>query len=289
MQPAAAKTASELIKLITKKAFSGSMTGLHWTIAAGQSFHAGLTRAHALWDEKKTFANLADADEDTTQFIKCYLEKTHHTTINAVKVDLGMRTPMECINKHIIISYSAARKIEEALETNNQTILNEYRGILDHENNHIESNDLMWRTAANFTLPFVTHGSVKIIRNALPIAKKTRSFLSQQFIKIPTAFGKDFITASTDTAIARHHEQRADDNISNNIDLLEGFKTTVKTMDQERQPIFASRFTPNQLKAFHWTINFFEGYPLLTTRIEKLDKRIALLKKQSQHDEHNHS
>jgi hypothetical protein len=285
-QPAVNKSSGQLIKLFAKKTLSGSMTGLHWTIAAGVPVHTGLARANILLNEKKTFSELTNADENTTQFIMTSREKTCNKKIDAVKIDpeytlLG--APMTTWNKHIIISPSTAHEITEALKADDQIILNKWRGTLEHEGNHIKNNDFWWRTAADLTLPFVTHGSIKVIRNALPIAKKTSSFLGEQLIKIPTAIGKAHITNITRMAICRLQEQRADDEISSDVNALNGMKELLKEAEQKNVELLKEL---NPSPFLQWRSSFYDMHPSNTLRIEKIDQRIALLEKQS-HDSNN--
>lgn len=283
-QPAATKTSGQLVQYFAKKTLSGSMTGLHWTIAAGVPVHTALARANILLNESKAFSELTNADENTTHFIMSSLSKTHNKKIDAVKIDpkytlLG--SPMSTWNKHIIISPSTAHEITEALKTDNQTILNKWRGTLEHEGNHIKNNDFWWRTAADLTLPFVTHGSVKVIRNALPVAKKTGSFLGEQLIKIPTAIGKAHITNITRMAVCRHQEQRADDEVSSDINSLKGLKETFKDAEQTNIELLKEL---NPSPFLQWRSSFYDMHPSNAIRIERIDQRITLLEKQSQNN-----
>ncbi|HSC24934.1 MAG TPA: M48 family metalloprotease [Candidatus Babeliales bacterium] len=274
----------------TKKIFSSSMTGIHWLIAAGDSLYSGAQNAKTLLNEKKSLEKLNNADQEITDFILSTLEKTNYVNIDAIKINPSydfFGIPMGTFNKHIMLAPETDSEIKQALATNDQIILNKWRATLEHENSHRKHNDLWWRVAADITLPFLTHTSVKIIRNAIPIAKKTRSFISEQCIKIPTAFGKNLITTISKFTVQKHQEQRADNEISDDINMLVGKKTVLSENEQKRIKFFnpSNKLSPKQYEWLIWSLNFFESHPLPNERIKKLDERIALLRNQSPDNE----
>ncbi len=292
MQPMAAKITVPLLKNFAKKGFSGAMTGLHWFIAAGGSINMAYQREKILYNEKETLKTLANANEEITQFILLSSEKTHNIQIDGIKIDPAMdiaQTPMATLRKHILLSQSTADAITCAIENNDETVLNKWLGVLEHENNHTKNNDLIWRTIADVTLPFVTHGSIKVIRNALPIAQKTRPFLREQFMKIPTAMGKEIMTGCSRMTVYRHQEQRADDEVSNDLDKLNGLKNLFNNFDeQQRQSLINTlQISPENIDYVRLPLSFLQEHPLPTKRIEKLDERIALLKKESEQSDKN--
>jgi hypothetical protein len=281
MNPVANKTAGYYAKLIAKKATSGAFSTLHWAIAAEMSFNDGIQGVNLLLNEKKICEKLNSANEQVTNFVISEMEETNHKKIDGVKIAyMANDCPMGTCTKNILITPETATGIANALKTNDQKILNKWRAALQHEAVHIKKNDLLWRPIIDLTSPFVTHGSVKAIRSIIPVAKKVRSFWGEQFIKIPTAYGKNWITNSTRMAIYKTQEQRADDSVSNDIDTLNSLKDTLSYLEENRRQQLKI-LSPKQYKLVMWAHNFFEKHPLPTKRIEKLDQRIALLEKQS--------
>src|ERR1700742_3050352 len=71
MQSMAFRTAFQTVKPFIKKGFSGTMTALHWAIAAGGSMNQGWKKIKALSDEKKTLATegYINAQDDVSNFI----------------------------------------------------------------------------------------------------------------------------------------------------------------------------------------------------------------------------
>lgn len=282
MNPFIGRTTIQSLKPFIKKGFSGSMTGLHWMIAAKDSISSGYNRIKILSDEKTAFAEdgYVDANENVTRFITSTLKEKQNIEINAVKVHPTDPTVAGQLQKHIYISQKTSAELTKALEMHDDVIISKWRGAIQHEGNHIKNNDLIWRCAADLTLPFFTHGSVKIIRYLLPFAKKSRSFLNEQLIKIPTALGKADITANLRMALYRHQEQRADDQVSNDIPTLSGLKDLfVDAEKNDLENLNHLHLSPKNLDRFRWCLNFYQTHPLPNKRIEKLEQRIALLKK----------
>lgn len=277
MQPLAARTAGQLAKHYGKKGFSGMMTALHWNIALGDSFIFAVNRAINS-DRDKTLEKLQDASEQATQFVKNELEKTYGIKIDGVKIVPSFdqeHTDMAVYKKHICLAPSTEQKITQALASNNQKMIDELLGQIGHENSHVAHNDRAWKTAADIALPFITHGSVKLISRMLPTANKTSPFLLEQFMKIPTGIAKNKITEMARMAVCRHQELRADNEIVNDIEKLTGFRNTLINFEQKSNQLL------NQSKVQRWVNNFFEEHPLPEKRIKKLDQRIALLEQES--------
>ncbi len=73
---------------------------------------------------------------------------------------------------HIIIGPDVQEEIIKAQKENDFHTLNKWRGVLQHENQHIQNKDAIISTAACFAIPLTTHWSIKALRGILPIAKK---------------------------------------------------------------------------------------------------------------------
>lgn len=276
MQPLAARTAGQLVKHYGKKALSGTMTFMHWNIALGDSFVFAVNRAINSGNDK-TMEKLQDANERATDFVKNELEKTYGTKIDGVKIVPSFdkeHTDMAVYKKYICLAPSTEQKITEALASNNKKMIDELLGQIGHENSHIAHNDRAWKTAADIILPFVTHGSLKVISRMLPSTSKTNPFLLEQFMKIPTGIAKNKITEMARMTVRRHQEQRADNEIVNDVEKLTGFRNTLIDFEQKSNQLL------NQNKLQRWINNFFEEHPLTEKRIENLNQRITFLEKE---------
>jgi len=295
MQPLAARTAGQIAKHYGKKGFSGMMTALHWYIAAGASINEGVKKIKDLSNEEKNLAagGYTDATDDVSNFVVSTIKETHNIKINAVKIepispyDDNPFPHIASQRKHIIMNSSTATEITNALKDNDQKTLDKWRAAIEHESNHIKNEDLLLRAAADLTMPFITHGSVKIIRNILPFAKKTRSFLGEQLIKIPTACGKRDITFFSKMSLCRYQEQRADNQVSDNLNRLTALKPHFEDLHDHQIGDLKKIFnTSNEnIERINWMFNFLQEHPLPKKRIEKLDQRIASLEKQSEENE----
>ena len=254
-----AKVAGQLLK----KTFSGTMTGLHWMIAAG------LPISYVIFGkigfEKSVL--FSDSNHHTTYFIATELLK-RNIKIDGVKIlpiSDDVSPIMTPIKQNILVSPFVQKEITAALENNDQLTQQKYRSVLEHNAGGIKHNDFQWICAAGFTMPFITHITTKSLYNNLAYAKKAKPFLLQQCAKIPTGFGKLALSIAAIKGISNYQIQRNDNEITNDLDTLIGLKTHLTELINLAEP---TKF--NQLP-----------YPLNTTkkRIEKLDKRIAELKK----------
>jgi Peptidase family M48 len=291
VQPAITKASEPFIKNLMKKVFSKTMTGLHWTLAAGDSIFIGIKNARDLFNEEKICNNynFNDATPEVNNFILSTLRQIDSFNIESVKVG-HFYGPMGVIKKHVLLDHKTANEIKEALATNNQIILDKWRGTLEHENSHLQHNDCELGAITALIMPFVTHSSVKAIRNIIPIAKKTRSFLAEQLIKIPTAIGKGTISVGSLTTFMRQQEQRADNDVSNDINKLNGIKTVLEEINQKRNSMLFPFITdPTQREALLWALNFFETHPLPEKRIKKINQRIAALQELSSTEKYDDS
>ena len=90
------------------------------------------------------------------------------------------------------------------------------------------------------------------------------------------------------TGIMRYQEQRADNEINNDIETLTGLKSVFLEMEQEAE-LIKKQLSPNQIKLIKLTEAtepFFGTHPPIAKRVKKLDQRIALLE-EDQKDEFN--
>jgi hypothetical protein len=282
MQAAAGRTTGQIAKhiLLNKKGFSGFMTTLHWTIAAGPFVMAGINRTKALLNEEKYLQNHRTANEEVTHFIK---EEMQHLSPDnpLVGVKIDPYCTIGVIRKNVILNTSTHVEIAKELQENDSQTINKYKSVLQHENVHRQKEDVAIQAAISFIIPFATHGSLKIIRGLLPFAKKTTPFWKEQLKKIPTAIGKVYINLLTFTSISRYQENRADNGIKNNAKSLNGIKdflSDTEKIEKKLDKINGLDRFPTRKKI----LTYFSLHPPTSQRIAKIDQRIAALEKQEQ-------
>jgi hypothetical protein len=227
--------------------------------------------------EKKLDTGLVNANESTTNLVKTTLKKTN-TPVNLIKIApfpiLGRGNMAVFGRQNIILDKETENDINQALEFQDQLSLAKYSAILEHEASHIRNYDMPWRAATALTIPFITHKVTKATRDLLPYAKKAKPFLLEQCIKIPTGFGKLALSLGALTGIARYQEQRADNEVTNDINTLIGLKKAFTELSLEEKRTMAT-LSPLRRKY----ITLFPTHPPLEKRIQKIDQRIALLEK----------
>lgn len=237
----------------------------------------GVRRLIDIYNEEKIFQNLDNADENLTHFIKNQLSETHNVTVKGVKVTSEHVSVMGVSRDYVLVHPNSAQTITKALTNNNQNILDQWRGVLEHEGNHKKHSDVIWSSIVKILSPFITQGSTALLSTITTYVfkqEKQVSYRQQDLEKVfimqcIIACVKNKITDMIFLAFSRYIEQRADDEISNNIIVLKATKT-----------LFESWQSPHQsfsIKCYDWINNFFEIHPLLTTRIQKLEQRIASL------------
>jgi len=262
MQPLGSKIGQWGIKSIAKKGFSGFMTQLQYGL--GLLPVLPVIRELSGYSTKVT-NTLFDADEEVSSFIRSQLAPS---SIEKIKLDwkLGYNNMGVKHGNCIIISYSAQRKIKNALKEQNEQQLNVAKAILAHEHNHIKNNDYAYKMLAHSTIPIISFTAIETAATMKPF----QSFILQQLIKVPSGLLALTISLTALNALSRHREQRADDQIPNNLDLLIGLKT-----DFEKQK-------KRETKEDNLIQKIFSSHPSWEHRIEKLNQRIALLEKSQQ-------
>lgn len=108
-----------------------------------------------------------------------------------------------------------------------------YAATLNHEINHIIDNYTPQKIAANALIPFITQGVCYLLKKPFP---KIKNDLLRNALKIPTGMLKGSINVMILSNFLRNHEQRADDAIPNNEQLLMALKKNL-----EEQSIYESR------------------------------------------------
>ena len=284
MQRLAAKLGQYSFKSIATKSFSGFMTGLHWTIAAGIPIFAGTITLLAQADPKIelqimeiTTGKLTDPSKTTKNFIQEELAR-RNTPIEDVKVFYGLDNNMGVGRYNCIITTQMHKDLHKAIEKNDESIKKTAIALLNHESNHIKNKDLFTQGLAWLIAPFITHASIKKINKIfVPQSIKINNFWVKQLIKTPSGIGKLVLSVGGLAAFSRYKEQRADDGIENDIDILNSIKADLKR-NLDKGQIFVekkSRFS----QAWEW---YKADHPSRESRIAKLDQRILLLEKSQQ-------
>lgn len=278
------RVASKTTLPYLKKGFSGIMTSMHWIIAAGLPIGYGTAQAYYLLNEKRIYDSLEDTNKLVTNFVRSNLKKTQ---VDRIKINPFGGNSIQGAGafgrSSLLFSPSICDKITKAVEENNEKETKKFQAVLEHEESHLYYNDTACSTFAYLTAPFITHTLTKKAINSLPLIQKMQPFCVQQFIKIPTGLGKLAITMSTVTGLSRYQEQRADNSISNNRDLLNGMKERLEECEQETMnSINSFDISPKKIKLAFFVDRFFGSHPPAVERIKKLDKRIALLEKETE-------
>jgi|GEM_PF-3128240 len=289
MQAAAGRTAAQAAKHFAKKGFSGIMTTLHWGIAAGGAFLEGAKITKALLDENKNVQGYDHVNNEVHDFVAQEIKLLSPAVrLDSVRSRSCHNDTMGCTRHHILMGQNVANEIDKALKENDEKTLNKWRAVLQHENEHTKNEDLIVRAAVSFATPFITHGSLRMLRNALPFAKKIRSFCKEEFLKIPTGLGKCIINDTNRAAIYRYQEEQADLGIKDEFVYLNGMKEFLNEHEQKAQEQVHIPLQKNlnmssiSYKNLQKVINLFTTHPPTENRIAKIEQRISALDKKEQ-------
>lgn len=220
-----------------------------------------------------------NVNQEITDFFTSELKKVTTKTIDAVKINIGCSTnqPIVSLNKHILIAQYVADEISNALKTNNQNTLNKWRAVIQHEATHIHNNDLSWRSIIDLTALAIGQ-AMRIHYTNYLFSISNLTCNEKRFFKIHAAICTLLIIEGMRMAFYRYQEKRADMNIANDINLLNGMKQFLHDIEQIDLKNHAY-LTPTMYKITRWINNIFEAHPLNSKRIEKLDQRIAQIQK----------
>lgn len=275
----------KLIEEIEKhdKQFRQILTIVDWYFsiaASAPQISTGINGLITVYNEQQAWEHLDNANENVTSFIKQQLLKTHNLSIKGVKVmpDLGYQN-MGITNEYVLMSPDTAQIITKALHNTDQNTLDQWRGVLEHEGNHVKNNDPTFINIARILSPFITRGSITLLAMMGAYIfkhEKRNTYKPHEYEKILTksmllGYLNSILSRIAWFSFSRYTEQRADDQISDNITILKAIKKFFEKLQEPKQ------YQSSGKTCYDWFHNFFETHPLLTTRIEKLAKRIALL------------
>ncbi len=266
------------------------MTGLNWGISAGQMIALGLYTGY----QNELFGNeLSIKTTEVSDNVKSFVRDTLHDDKIIIKnIDdpiLETMIPVMATSKKILIGKSPfIPSLESIIE---QDVPEEDKKILEftlhHEHNHIKSKDTLRFVTALCTIPFGIHSAARLVgRKVIPYITKAFTKIStkpksisgtkwffKELIKIPSGQAKYTTGILSFMAYHRHREQKADDNVPEDIDILKGgaryFRKHIK-------------YEPN----FHYNpflkilSRLFSFHPSPEHRLKKLESRIKNLKQQ---------
>jgi hypothetical protein len=108
----------------------------------------------------------------------------------------------------------------DKLIKNRKEKYNELRASLSHEMSHLENNDSVKAMSIGFTMPFITHFLSKKIATLTNL--KITNFALKNSLKVLSGFGKLAINVFPIWAYSSYAEKKADENVINDIEILEG-------------------------------------------------------------------
>ncbi len=314
-----------LPKEIAKKTFSKTMTGLNWGISAGLMFNDGIV--HGINNE--VFGvKLPPETKNVSDDVKSFVQNTLDTEkVNVMKID-NFILHAKATHKRILLDGDYSRSLDFLLKFRNklkirrnelnkliksnknfnkplatyqknlfeqklqrlQQLLDKYRFVLQHENNHKQENDFPRFSIAYCSIPLITNFTTYMIRRKVsPFAKSSSGikWLFRELSKIPTGFAKLFTSYGLFIAYARHREQEADNKVPNDKTILQGGINFFEklTADRESYKNYIKKLPPNSKEAFEENMKLFvakwlDPHPPIEKRIKKLEERIKKLDSQ---------
>lgn len=250
----------------------------YWTIIT-TSLSLGISKIIVLLNEQELLQKeqCTNPNQEVIDFITTELQKITPQQITVkIHPSYSCNCPIASLKKHILIAQSTADEMSNALETNNETMLNKWRAVLHHEVAHIHNNDMFWRAATDITTPFMLHGIGSALYYALSLDKQDDPFTVKQCIKLYAGLSIWAYGTLIRMAFYKYQEQRADNTIHNSPELLNGMKALLNDIETKTRSNF-KHLSDRQYKWSRWINNLFEEHPLYEKRIAKLDKRITNL------------
>ena len=290
-----------LPKEIAKKAFSKTMTGLHWGISAGPMIGIGIFQG--IKDE--IFGvKLPPEAENVNCYVKGFAQNILGTeNANAVMGKSNSGLEIQATHRHIFINKDTLKSMSKLLQDYNtneccinsnilskkqkkivrkeqqqlQPAIDALSFVLHHEHNHRQELDSLHFFIASFAIPFlVVHPATHIIgRKVLPFAKSSCGvkWLARELSKIPTGFAKLLISCGLYMTYRIHREQEADNKVPNDKAILQGGLSGLAYQEN-----YKKKLVPNSKKAWKFSIvKWLDMHPSNEKRIKKLEERIKRL------------
>lgn len=289
-----------------KKLISKSCTVAHWGISTGPFIAQGLGRlgssafdkevcdyisagdsgisgyeADSNGNQKPIYRNkaLGCADNAIQQLADEQAKKVGLTKKPSVRTWDFSVSPLSAIQNVVLIQNKYESELKNALKTNDEKKINEFAGILQHEDTHIKNQDNLVHGLECLATPLLTHQVVKSASKIMPFTQKIMPFWVQQGIKLSSGLGKYALNTAILSASSRHKEQRADDGICNDIATLQAVSDSFIQSKKEYDAVSKNYLEQNFPKVNYY---LFASHPTMDARITKFNKRIELLKKEKQ-------
>ena len=280
-------------KSFAKKAFSKTMTGLNWGISAGPMIALGILSGYT----NELFGNQSlikttEASDNVKSFVRDTLHNNEVIVKNIDNPFLATIIPAMATSKNILIGKSPfIPSLENAVEGHGlEKDKKMWECIFHHEHNHQKAKDLYRFSIALCTIPFGTHYAARLIgRKIVPYATKAFTktcnkpksiggirWFFKEVSKIPTGIAKFVTNFSIFQAYKRHREQKADDNVPEDIDILKGGTRFFKICIKHEPKLNCNPFLKNIFR-------LCSPHPPAEYRLEKFENRIKNLEQQEQH------
>ena len=164
----------------------------------------------------------------------------------------------------------------------NDFSLKKFQAIIQHEGQHIAHNDLLNYPAVFATSPFIIYYGYQGIskyKNSAPKPTGVPSF-GQSIKKIPQGYALSLTATLMTIAYIRHTEQRADDGIQNDKELLQSLYTYFKKLDNILLDYIRIMTGQDEVSdyQYHWyAFKTDPTHPTLRSRLAKLQERMDQL------------
>ena len=232
-------------------------------------------------------------DEQTKiESLKAAIEKKKHTNCkkNQVKANVfNNMSATHALKKRLLTKNGELineathhlTKAEDALRKE----LNMYRFTIQHEGNHIKNNDIRNRSLTHIAVPLAVYSGEKLIQ-AFRNAPRSTPGIAKSALLIPYGFAKLKLLLTIFEKHSQSIEQRADDQVMNDVGVLEGGLTYFKRAHTQDFEQYKAEMKAKNIQLTDETLKKeFENrmaehdssHPPLLERIQKIESRIALL------------
>ena len=296
-------------KAEAREEFSSLMTVLHLGISTGPMIGGGIMSGKNLEmfggkfrpRTKKISKNVEAFVQETlhdnkikvTEFSNniCFAAKSTSKQIilnTKNKHATGLNNLDELIEKRKELTESGKQLSElekQELEKVKQE-LSGYKFFLSHEYNHLKALDIPYLVVAACAIPLGTHCITHMIGRKILTSATSSSgirWFFKELSKLPTGCAKLLVNVGLWTAYSRHREQKADDNIPDDVAILQGgirfLKHAQKISEKKLQEIKKTLSLEQQktLALIQTLSPVFDLNPSNEKRIKKLEERVERL------------
>ena len=299
-------------KADAKEEFSSLMTVLHLGISTGPIIYMGIMSGK---DLEMFGGKFRPRTKNVSKNVELFVQETLHD--NSIKVtefsnkicfaakstskqiilntknkhETGLNNLDELIEKRKELTESGKQLSElekQELEKVKQE-LSGYKFFLSHEDNHRKALDIPYLVVAACAIPLGTHCIPRMIGRKILTSATSSSgirWFFKELSKLPTGCAKLLVNVGLWTACSRHCEQKADDNIPDDVAILQGgirFLKHAKKISKKKLQEIKKTLSLEQRKtlALIQTLSpVFDLNPSNEKRIKKLKERIKKLDSQ---------